>query len=283
MRRDPRQCGIARGRWRLTDLLEGAPWLELTTPQGLGQLLARLGIGYKRGRDYVHSPDPDYDAKLAAVRRARQAAHAAPDQHVLLSLDEVTVCRQPTIACAWEAAGKAQPLARRSHRGDTQTRLLGALDAETGAVHSVRAAKITLPVLRRFFQALVAAYPETTITVVLDNWPVHFHPDLLVALAPQQHPFPHYLSQSWSRQPKPAAVQQWGGLALPIQLLPLPTYASWCNPIEKVWRKLRQELGHLHPWADDLPRLRAELDAWLAAYHQPSPDLLRYVGLGTRD
>jgi transposase len=78
-------------------------------------------------------------------------------------------------------------------------------------------------------------------------------------------------------------VAKWGKLQLPIQLVPLPTYASWCNAIEKVWRKLRDELGHLHPWADDLPRFRAELDAWLGSHATDSPDLLRYVGLQTHD
>ena len=58
----------------------------------------------------------------------------------------------------------------------------------TGVLHSVRAAKIRLPILPTFFQTLVAAYPERTLTVVLDNWPVHFHPDLPVALVPQRHP-----------------------------------------------------------------------------------------------
>jgi hypothetical protein len=70
---------------------------------------------------------------------------------------------------------------------------------------------------------------------------------------------------------------------LPIQLLPLPTYASWANPIEQLWRKLRQDLGHLHPWADDLAQLRAAVDHWLDAYHQPSPELLHYVGLSIHD
>ena len=70
---------------------------------------------------------------------------------------------------------------------------------------------------------------------------------------------------------------------MPIQLVPLPTDASWGNAIEKVRRKLRDELGRLHPWADDLPRLRAELDAWLAGHAAPSPDLLRYAGLETHE
>ena len=67
---------------------------------------------------------------------------------------------------------------------------------------------------------------------------------------------------------------------MPIQLVPLPTYASWCNPIEKVWRKLRQELTHLHLWAADLPRLRAEIDYFLDQFAAGSSALLEYVGLG---
>lgn len=265
-------------------MLTACPEVRLRTPQGLGQLLTRLGISYTRGRDYVHSPDPDYDAKLAAVMTARAAAHADPDAQVLLYLDEMTLYRQPTLERAWEAVGRSQPLARRSYRSDTPTRILGALNATTGEVHSRRAEAIRLPTLVRFFRDLAAAYPAAaTIAVVLDNRSNHFHPDVLVALVPQHSPFPRYVPRNWSAEPNPEAARKWGDLALPIQLVSLPTYASWCNPIEKLWRQLRQELGHLHPWADDLHRLRADVDAWLTAHRQPSADLLRYVGLATHD
>ncbi len=175
-------------------------------------------------------------------------------------------------------------MAARSHASNTPTRLLGALDASTGELHSLRAAKITVPRLVAFCQQVRDAYPEAErLWLVLDNWPVHAHPDLLVALELQGHPFPHHVPAHWPTTPSETARRKWGHLQLPIQLLPLPTYASWCNPIEKVWRKLRQELGHLHAWADDLDRLRAELDRWLATYQQPSPALLHYVGLKSAD
>lgn len=283
VRRDPHTCGCDRSRWRLADLLDQSPWLRLHWPQSLGRLLARLDLAYKRGRAYLHSPDPDYVAKLAAVAAARQIAADDPTHHAVLYMDEMTLYRQPTLAPAWAAVGPEQPLARRSERADTATRIVGAVDAVTGQVHSALT-KPTVPNLVRFCQDLVAAYPEgTQLTVVLDNWPVHFHPDLLVALVPQTSPFPCIRPANWSPVPHPKAVARWGTLALPIQFLPLPTYAPWTNPIEKVWRKLRQDLGHLHPWADDLPCLRAALRQWLAGYHAPSPDLLRYVGLATHD
>jgi len=119
--------------------------------------------------------------------------------------------------------------------------------------------------------------------VVMDNWPVHIHPDVLVALEAQETRHLRPLPPSWSDEPSAKAVKQWGQLPLPIQLIPLPTYASWCNPIEKLWRKLRQELTHLHLWAADLPRLREEIDGFLDQFATGSQDLLRYVGLEIPD
>lgn len=284
LRRDPHTCGLARSRWRLADLLEQVAGWRVRTCQGLGQVLARLGIVFKRARDYIHSPDPDYAAKLAAILHDRQRVAADPAHNVLLYLDEMLLFRQPTVAPAWGTRGRRQPLARRSQRQDTPTHILATLDATSGQVHARRPEHCSVAALVRFCQDLVAVYPAGThFTVVLDNWPVHFHPDLLCALEPQTSPFPVHLPANWATTAHPAAVRQWGALALPIQFLPLPTYASWCNPIEKLWRKLRQEVGHLHPWADALPALRDAVDTWLSAYRHPSPELLRYVGLASPD
>ena len=162
--------------------------------------------------------------------------------------------------------------------------MVGALDTLTGRVVYRRAAKITLACLIQFYQALRAAYPQAErIYVIQDNWPVHVHPDVLVALQPQQTRWPWHRPASWPTEPSATAVKRWGPLQLPIQIVPLPTYASWCNPIEKLWRKLRQDVTHLHPWADDLVTLRAQVDRFLDQFAEGSPDLLRYVGLGVPD
>lgn len=278
MRRLPRTAGIDRTRWRLTDLLGCLPGWRLHTPQGLGRVLARLGLSYQRGRSHIHSPDPAYVGKVAAVQAAVRTARDDPAQ-VLLFLDEMTLYRQPTLAPAWEARGRTQPRAERSQRADTPIRILGALDATTGQVQMRRADRCSVEMLVGFLGHLAAAYPGQHLAVVLDNWPVHFHPDVLCALEPQTSPFPLRGAANWSTVPSPQARRRWGDWALPIQLVQLPSYAPWTNPIEKVWRKLRQDLGHLHPYADDLPTLRARIDAWFAPYQQPSPALLRYVGL----
>lgn len=136
--------------------------------------------------------------------------------------------------------------------------------------------KIGVPALRRFYQDLVDASPGRRIYLVVDNGPVHYHPDLLAALEPQDSPFPFRRPPSWPDEPSPRTKQ----LDLPIQLVPLPTYSPWLNPIEKLWRKLQQDILHLHRLADNLPALRARVLAFLNRFAYGSPDLLRYVGLG---
>ena len=67
VRRTPRQFGYSRSRWQLDMIRETCPWLTLASRGGMSKLLKRLRISYKRGRDYVHSPDPNYAEKLSLM------------------------------------------------------------------------------------------------------------------------------------------------------------------------------------------------------------------------
>jgi hypothetical protein len=262
------------------------PWLRIRSDGGMQALLKRLRISWQRARSYIHSPDGDYAAKLANVQAVRMLSRQAPGEVVVVYLDEVTIEQQPTLAQAYalQDRGRSQPRGRNSHSSNTLSRVVATLEHATGRVVYRRASKITIATLVQFFQDLRAAYPQAErIYVVLDNWPVHIHPDVLVALERQETRHLRPLPPSWPSTPSAKALKRWGQLQLPIQLIPLPTYASWCNPIEKLWRKLRQELTHLHLWAADLPRLREEIDRFLTQFATGSTDLLRYVGLGVPD
>jgi DDE superfamily endonuclease len=280
VRRDPRQFGIQRARWRLLDLLATCDWLELSSPSSLCHLLRRLGISYQRGRDYVHSPDPHYAEKLAfrdaLLERGRQ-----PDRReVVLLQDELTYYRQPSLARAYEAAGRDQSLARRSHRSNTATRLVSTLDVLDGRVLYRQGSVIGIEQLVRFYPQVCAAYPQAErLWIIQDNWSIHFHPDLLVALEKQESRWPRYVPPRWPKDPTPRAVGKWGKLSLPVQLVPLPTYASWLNPIEKLWRWLKQDWLHLHRLADHLTALRTGVASFLDQFAHGSQALLRYVGL----
>ena len=186
VRRDPRQCGLTQTRWTLDAIRSQLAWGRDASLSGIARILDRLGITWQRARSHVHSPDPHYQAKLQEIADVVEYARAHPNQVVTVYLDEVTVTRQPTLANGYGRAGADQVRAERSLATDCELRIVGSLDVVTGQVVTRRAKTIGLATLVRFYQDLHAAYPEAErIYVILDNWPVHFHPDVLVALEPQ--------------------------------------------------------------------------------------------------
>jgi hypothetical protein len=278
--RTPEAVKQAGTRWQLSTIQAACSWLTKRTVSCASRTLKGFGIRFKRSRAHVHSPDTHYLEKLADIVKALEASVESDGRIIVVFCDQFSFYRQPSGARDWCQRGAThQPLARRSHHSDTCGRIVGGLNGLTGQTTTRIASKITVSQLVSFYQDLCRTYPNAeTIYVVLDNWPVHFHPDVLVALEPQETPWEMKTPPSWSKEPSAKARR----LKLPIQLLPLPTYASWCNPIEKLWRKLQQELLHLHRNAQDWPTLKQQIEDWLAKYEQASTELLRYVGLTER-
>jgi transposase len=249
--RPPRAAGLDHARWTLAALLRTALWLGGLTAGGLSQLLARLGVRYRRGQEHVHSPDPEYEAKMARIAAARAEAAARPGVVVFVYQDEFTAYRRPSVARAWHEAGGPGRAAELGHKANNERRLIGALDAVDGRVFCWQRAHADVDTLIRYYRALAAAYPSAErIYVAQDNWPVHAHRRVQEMIE-----------------------------GTPIRLLRLPTYAPWTNPIEKLWRRLKQEVLHQHDFGDDWEGLKGAVTAWLQRWSGPSPGLLRYVGL----
>lgn len=280
VRRDPHLFGLDRARWRLSDLLWACDWLNPISLGGLSKLLDRLGISYQRGRDHVHSPDPLYPEKRAFVQQVVAEAQASAGRVVALFQDELTYYRQPTIAWAYAKRGQQAPRAQRSHQTNTATRVTAVLNPLDGQVDYWQGSRISTDRLVSFYQQVRQAYPlAEQLYLVQDNWPVHYHPDVLVALEEQESDWPRSVPKHWPTEPSATAKRRYGALQLPIQLVSLPTYASWLNPIEKLWRWLKQDVLHLHRLSDRLTELRASVNRFLDHFAVGSLDLLRYVGL----
>jgi hypothetical protein len=225
----------------------------------------------------VHSPDPYYVEKLSLIELCRLRSWYAPERFVFLYQDEMTYYRQPSISYAYASSGHQQPLARRSLRSNNKFRIAATLDALTGQVVARQRKELNRCQIVHFLGEVCQTYPQAeTIYMVVDNWPVHFHPDVLACLQPQRHLlWPKPLPDNWPATP--TAIPKYANL--PIQLLCLPTYASWLNPIEKLWRWLKQDILHLHRYSDAWHELRQRVDDWLGCFRSPSQELLRYVGL----
>ena len=284
VRRDPHQFGLPRSRWTLHDLREQLPAWQVHTDGGMHQLLQRLDIHYKRARSYIHSPDPFYTQKRARQALIQARVQDQTPSEVVLFQDECSIRRQPSVGYNYEASGSDAPHAQWQPCYDTLTRIMATLDVCSGQVVYTLIGRVTTSALVRFYRKVRAAYPQARrIWLVQDNWPVHFHPDVLYALEPQECLYPVAFSPSWKnkQQPSPSVQRRKRQEPLPIQIVQLPTYASWCNPIEKLWRWLKQDFLHLHRCAGDLDQLRTHIRTFLDAFSHGSPQLLHYVGLSS--
>jgi transposase len=104
----------------------------------------------------------------------------------------------------------------------------------------------------QFYTQLDHTYPGAELLYVIqDNWNIHTHPEVRAALARY-----HRIKPVW-----------------------LPTYAPGLNPIEKLWRWLRQDVLKLHRWVENWPQVKQRVRDFLAQFAQGSQELLYYVGL----
>jgi hypothetical protein len=260
-------------------ILHSCEWLSIKSPSGLSRLFERLAISLQRGRDYLRSPDPQYGGKCMQLAECLLRAYCDPERHVLLYEDEMSFYRQPDIGYDYAPAGGPQPLARRSCRSNTCSRIVGALELRTGAVVYRSCSRCETRQLVALYRQIAERYNQAEqIYIVQDNWPVHFHPDVLAHLQPQEFRYPPYLPESWrtstAESAAPGSKQQ-----LPIQLINLPTYAPWLNPIEKLWRMLRQAVTKLHRCSDRWDELKRGVSAFLDQFKDGSEQVLRAVGL----
>jgi transposase len=244
---------LPRSRWRLEGIRQQFPFLHGYSLPGVSLFVRGCGIHLRQGQPEYFSPDPAYRAKEHALLSALREAGTHPERVVVLFLDEISYTRWPWPSWNWCAQAPApRPVGWRHQSRYQRYRVVGALNAQTGQVSFLHDSRISRDVFCRFLRQLDRDYPQgQTIYLVWDNWPVH-HSDQV-----QQ------------------AVEQ-----LPrLKVLPLPTYAPWLNPIEKLWRKFRQEVDYLHPLAGDWKALQSRVKAFFQQFACGSDDLLRYVGL----
>jgi transposase len=234
------------GLWTLAGIRASVAWLSDYSLSGVWRVLQRLDLGLRSAQVQLYSPDPDYLKKKKRLERALREAARQPDQVVVLFLDEFGYYRWPTGSRNWG------PSTAQREGNNQQWRTIGALNALTGQVDYRDNYIVGRRQVIKFYGQLVQRYPEARrIYLIQDNWNVHDHPDVLKALAdwPQLRPL-------W-----------------------LPTYAPWLNPIEKLWRWVRQAVLRLHRWVSDWPGLRQRVRDFLDQFQHGADALLRYVGL----
>ena len=254
LHQSPRRYGLRRTRWRLQDVGRALHWLQSMSDPGIYKVLKRLGFSRKKALHFIQSPDPEYRSKWRRILEAYQEAVHNPEEVILLFQDELTYYRRADIHSTWQEVGTLQ---RHQHKtgNNTQARVGAVLNALTGQVIFLQRYKVGNDELAKLYALVRHTYPDVRrIYLVQDNWPVHKSPTVLDAAQDNQ-----------------------------LTLLFLPTYASWLNPIEKLWRWVRQEVLHSHQLSHDFKCLRRQVEEFLKQFADGSAELLHYVGLLSKE
>jgi hypothetical protein len=240
-------------RWSLRAIQATFPWLREMTLSGVWRVLQRYDIVLRGARLQQYSPDEEYASKEAHLLACLRQAAEQPENVALVFLDEMGYYRWPDAAADWAPKVPAPcPVAQRGGPNNKQWRVVGALNALTGRVDYLENYLVGREQLIRFYGQLNKVYSSVgRLYVAQDNWSIHRHPEVEAAL---------------------------GGLPR-IEPVWLPTYAPWLNPLEKLWRWLRQDQLYVHRLAHDWARLRQHVNSFLDQFAHGSKALLTYVGL----
>ncbi len=240
-------------RWSLRTIRVSVASLTDYSISGVWRVLRRNDLLLRSAKIQQWSPDPDYLRKQARLLKCLREGGLSPKEMIVLFIDEMGFYRWPEPATTWAlSAPEPFPLAERAGGNNQQWRTIGALNAMTGRVDYLDNYIIGREKVIAFYHQLDQAYKRARcIYVVQDNWSIHRHPDVLEAL-----------------------------IALP-RILPvwLPTYSPWLNPIEKLWRWLRQDVLKMHRHVNDWKQVRQLVRAFLDQFARGSKELLYYVGL----
>ena len=235
-------------RGTLRTIRVSVDWLSTYTLSGVWRVLQLCGLTLQASCVRLFSPDPDYHRKVQRLQRCLRDAARHPESVVALFLDEFGYQRWPEVAPTW---GAEVAVAQRAGNNQ-QWRTIGCLNAVTGQVNYLDGYIVGRRQVIEFYEQLDHVYPKVEfLYVIQDNWNIHTHPEVLEAL------------RSYPRL-KPV----W-----------LPTYAPWLNPIEKLWRWVRQDVLKMHRWVEDWSLVKQRVRQFLEQFAHGSQELLRYVGL----
>jgi transposase len=180
------------------------------SPAHLGRVLAQAGLSFQRTRSWKASPDPDYEAKTARVLSLYERC---PDHGAVISFDQMgPISLRPTHGSGWAPRKRPERHRATFNRRHGVRYGFGALDVDKD--------RLRLRLMRRrrgqdtlaFMRQIRLCYPRRIrLYWIQDNLSANWTPDIR-AFADHNN----------------------------IELVPVPTYASYLNRIEAHFRPITE-------------------------------------------
>lgn len=204
--------------------------------------LHRLGFRWRRPRWALQRDDPQTAQRMAAIA---QTVFRATKETLILLEDETILKTLPPLRRMWMRLGQQLHIPTPAQNDDLY--LYGVLELNSGQTYHAFYDKGNSQTTIAYLEQLLAHYPEQPIVLIWDQ--ARYHTSRM--------------------------VQEWLDAHPRLTTMLLPKYAAHLNPIESIWRQLKNQVA---------ANLTRSLDAIQAAcdqfFEQYLPaDLLRMAGL----
>ena len=207
----PRDLGLPFSAWSLAKLAEylaGAGVVASISRESVRQILRSGGVRWQATKTWKASTDPDFLPKMHRVLDLYD--HPPADGRVICADEFGPLNLQPRPGRAWRPAGHPARLRATYRRTSGVRHMIAALDLATGQIsYRIRERKRWQEFLS-FLKLLRQRWPGQKLYVIVDNFSPHKHPQ----------------------------VTGWAA-ASGVDLVFLPTYASWLNWIESEFAAVR--------------------------------------------
>jgi putative transposase len=231
--RTPRAFGFVRSRWccATAALLLWQRYQVEVSRETVRRWLHRAGVAWRRPRPVLDRTDPDRDA---IVGELRALLRDLPGDETAVFEDEVDLNLNPEVGCAWMPKGAQAPLP--TPGDNAKCYLAGSLHWRTGALwQTVGPRRDGVLFARHLDELRLRLRRYRKVHVICDNAKFHKHG---------------------------AVVKFLKGHGGRVVLHYLPRYAPECNPIERVWWRLREAITRNHR-CGSLPELVELVLTWL--------------------
>jgi transposase len=206
----PRDLGLAFSTWSLAKLAEylAAARIAVVSRESIRQILRDGGVSWQATKTWKASADPDFLPKMHRVLDLYD--HPPQDGRVLCADEFGPLNLQPRPGRAWRTAGHPARLRATYRRTGGVRHMIAALDLGTGQmIYRIRERKRWRELLS-FLKLLRRRWPGQKLYVIMDNFSPHKH----------------------------TQITDWAA-AHDVELVFLPTYASWLNWIESEFAAVR--------------------------------------------
>lgn len=208
---DPRFLGQPFSGWslaKLRDYLIATGYVTTISVETVRRVLHERGVSWQATKAWKPSTDPDFTTKMRRILDLYD--HPPPDGRVLCVDEFGPLNLQPRPGRAWRPQAHPVRLRATYHHDHGVRHMIAALDLATGRLHyRIRDRKRWREFLS-FLKTLRARWPDQKLYLICDNFSPHKHPE----------------------------VRAWCA-ANHVELVFLPTYASWLNWIEAEFAAVR--------------------------------------------